>query len=577
MVYSNIVDLEAPCDVIDFGLEVNHLGGMGITEFFRSMHIVDTTNYNGVVDWKYQVIAKNPSASAQIITLKRVTGFSWSPDVFETENALELEIPAGTTGYTLYTPDFEPTTGEWKYYWSVPDVPSLAVITGRPVPTQIGATDTLVWRPLCNRTMVGAFNDHMGATGSRGDTAWHSTSYAGTFYWKPELYLANTVSLILEGTIGSSFGGVVGALALYDITAGALVAGTELKVTSGGAFRWPQSMVERLEFSPSLLTANHLYKLVYRRVGSWGGGITTDWLTAALLGRACLYIKLAGMYQAEVVWRVAKATSGPVVYNEGSSRARIAGTVGSMGVLNYVKNETCSAADFYWIEDPLVDFFITDDGDRISGDASEATDIPESNARQEPVADLLPILSDDWKDNFISNHIFTQRVRPANAGGDANALWTLVCVSYLPASPECVSVSASIDPASMAITGTGSGTAGIEWRIVRLSDSSVLASGTGESASFVFTGEFDVEYQLQFSNGTTWSASGCTFTFEEVIIPPPVIPELPELCVCPGLEAEVSVANPTIVRCQLHNPIKATIDQEQIEAIIRCAVRNIKT
>jgi hypothetical protein len=66
------------------------------------------------------------------------------------------------------------------------------------------------------------------------------------------------------------------------------------------------------------------------------------------------------------------------------------------------------------------------------------------------------------------------------------------------ASPACLWVSATIDSATMVVTGTGLGENATEWKVVRLSDNAIMASGVGNNASFSFVGAYGVTYQLQY-------------------------------------------------------------------------------
>ncbi len=70
-----------------------------------------------------------------------------------------------------------------------------------------------------------------------------------------------------------------------------------------------------------------------------------------------------------------------------------------------------------------------------------------------------------------------------------------------------------MDPNTKLVSGSGSGQ-GDEWRVIRTSDNVVMDNGSGNSASFSYTGDFETEYQLQFRySGGDWSAVGCKFHF----------------------------------------------------------------
>jgi hypothetical protein len=67
-------------------------------------------------------------------------------------------------------------------------------------------------------------------------------------------------------------------------------------------------------------------------------------------------------------------------------------------------------------------------------------------------------------------------------------------------SPACLWVSATIDSSVIPplITGTGLGENATEWRVIRVSDGAIMASGVGNNASFSFPGAYDTVYQLQY-------------------------------------------------------------------------------
>jgi hypothetical protein len=70
---------------------------------------------------------------------------------------------------------------------------------------------------------------------------------------------------------------------------------------------------------------------------------------------------------------------------------------------------------------------------------------------------------------------------------------------HLESAPRCLGVMAvSINEETMVITGLGLGSGAATWKIIRQSDSEVMASGTGNSVSFSFVGEFYTRYELIF-------------------------------------------------------------------------------
>jgi hypothetical protein len=109
-------------------------------------------------------------------------------------------------------------------------------------------------------------------------------------------------------------------------------------------------------------------------------------------------------------------------------------------------------------------------------------------------------------------------------------------------SPACLSVTASIDSATLLITGTGTGFAATLWRVIRTSDNAVMDSGSGVSASFSFAGVYDTVYQLQFyGNDGVWTSDGCTFTFAgNTLVPCNDIPCSVPKCIPTGTLVEYS-------------------------------------
>lgn len=427
------MDLIVPYDVVDLGMEVNHLGGMGTTEFFRGMFIIDTDDHDGQCSWKHQVVAKNASGIEQTITLKRVTQLVWgtgdpSSDVFATENFAQYSI-APNAAFTLQKPVFAPQAGLNRYFWSIPDVVGLSVYTGRPVCTQLGATRSMFWRPLANAVGPGAFNEYI-ALGPDGGT-WIIGPWVGgfgNFYWDASLFKADSLQIVLEAAIASSYGGVLADVQMFDLTANAAVPGSLGTIKSGGSFRYPAGVADRVTFDASKLIDRHLYEFQFRRRSSWGGGYTTEWLTSAFLTRACMFVKAVGVTKCEILYRVAKQTGSEVEAVDSSGRAVIDIPAAAGAKLNYIKTEICSRPDPDFTPAPEEDFWVTDDGTNLSGDGTSAVNVPKSNAHQGPVGALLPIRSADWKDNFVSGHSYCTRTQPTVLGGDANSMWTLVCI-----------------------------------------------------------------------------------------------------------------------------------------------------
>lgn len=419
---ANKLDLIIHNDVVDMGLAVNHLGAQGVTDMFGSMFIVDTWDHDGLVARQVEIEAKNLEYTDQYITLKRVVNFGWNPDSLSTEAMIAVPVPARTTEWTVIRGEFTPTPGSYRYFWSVPDS-SVFLATGRDITYQNGASRTLLWRPVAdaNEGSTAGFNGYL-------DSSWGTPGpwqeVGGTWYWDASAYVANAVSIVLEACCGSTYGGVVTDVCLWDKTTDTIVPDSSFTVLSGGAFRYPASWVERCEFDADNLIDGHLYRMRFRRHNSWGGGVTTDWLSSSLFQRGAFRVRLQGLQQAEVSYRVCKAGGTFVADSRGSSRVRIDLPSGRSKLLR-VRNETCSAAVFNFSSTPEVDYWITDDDARTSGDAGSAIAITDSNAHQGSVADLLPIFSNDFQVDLVPGDYFTYRSIPGVAG-DSASQWTLI-------------------------------------------------------------------------------------------------------------------------------------------------------
>lgn len=445
---AGLIDLIVPIDAVDLGLWPTGGGiigpGMGQEEFMRSMFVIDTADYDGSCSYVHQIIAKNTGITDQVITLKRVTTYVWGDTItFASTPVSTITIPAGTSQWTFFQTPFTPAAGEHRYYWNVPYVggaySDVLEATGRVVIHQTGATKTLIWRPMTDGGEGGGDHANVGIQWSD-PRLWgyygpeDFETCGGTWYWNTSLYAANAISIVMECCAMSSYQQAATEFRLYDLTADMAVPGTNLMVNHGGWGNPPNGYVDRKEFASGLLTNGHLYCSQFRLYTVNGGALS--WiLTSCGYARASFGIRLSGISKCEVVWRVAKCGGGEFPSNHGSSRVRLDAPGGNTELV-YAKNETCSAADFDYTPVPELDYWITDDGHLSVGDGSSATNIPNSNAHQDPVADLLPIFSADWKDDLVWGHFYCQRGVPAVAGGDANSLWTLICLGFRPITPD---------------------------------------------------------------------------------------------------------------------------------------------
>lgn len=427
---SSEIDIFHDLDVCDISMRPNHVGGMGVPDFLGQSFILNPDDYNGICDYSLNIIAQNqdPVASHDVVLYQIIDAFGGTYSVSST-----ITIPADTTAWTYFKVPWTPAAGSNAYFWHVPDVgggySSVLVSTARVILKQYGATNTLLWRPVTGGlegsvapTGGSAVNEPIGFSWGSPDV-WHSCG--GTWYWNASLYQANGVSIVLEATTGSSYAGVDTDVCLWDLTVDTIVPGSTFSIHSGGWFSSPAAICARTELSAALLSTGHLYEMRFRRHNSWGGGVTTDWLSNSGFYRGMFGIRLIGISSCEVVYRVSKGAGTFVPQTMGSSRCLIENP-GGHSLVTYLKNETCSQAVFNHAADSQADYWITDDGHLLSGDAATAATVADSNAHQPSDGTVLPHFSADWKSVFVSGDMYTARQEPTTVGGDPSSVWTLV-------------------------------------------------------------------------------------------------------------------------------------------------------
>ena len=111
------------------------------------------------------------------------------------------------------------------------------------------------------------------------------------------------------------------------------------------------------------------------------------------------------------------------------------------------------------------------------------------------------------ENNFILE--FRNDGLPANQYGEGACTFTME--SRMDA--MCSDFQAQISDGT--ISGSAVGEEAVAWRVIDLSDESVLDSGAGTTASFSFAGERGADYQVQFQNAdSSWWEYGCKFNFK---------------------------------------------------------------
>lgn len=101
--------------------------------------------------------------------------------------------------------------------------------------------------------------------------------------------------------------------------------------------------------------------------------------------------------------------------------------------------------------------------------------------------------------------------------GEATAHRSFTFVNEFIVESACDSNEATLDEATMSVSGHAEGR-GIGWQVINTATSTVLDEGPGNVAHYSFeNGAYEAVYQVQYlsNDGTTWSTTGCLFTFEE--------------------------------------------------------------
>jgi len=127
-------------DIIDIGMEPSSgTGGMGVTKFTRASFYFDPSEYGGTCSFSFQIIANNSNGTDSTVTIEETASGTVVGSIV---------VPANTSDNPLIEGTFAPQVGLKSYY---PNVPlGVKVFTGRVAIEQIGASKTVLWRPLMN-------------------------------------------------------------------------------------------------------------------------------------------------------------------------------------------------------------------------------------------------------------------------------------------------------------------------------------------------------------------------------------------------------------------------------------------
>jgi hypothetical protein len=504
-------------DFVDQGYNplAGPLGGGAEKYGIKCAFLWDTTKLDGSPVYYYEFTVDNPSADAGRVALGRIDSWVTEPSVTELTGS-SISIP-GSTGPTRYRvgPVTIPAGNFYAPIGSllIPVVENPGTVTGagmtmysgRLVITQTDATKTRVWRPLVN-----------GPEGS-GDCYYCQSDLllgavgvpvfpSNSGFWRrlDSDFIAATRSYMIQSNISGTGSGTLSTtfgFGLYNATALQRIMNSYATRVPPGYFSEPQFDWWNVAFSADSQFLNNT-------------DIQWFWeqLEPVLLGTgklygAGLYIDLTGIEKITTWARVSKGTGTSTGgFAETVHTARVLGAdfSGATALFTEISGQVETAAVVGKVQ--LQSAGTSDSAQTGSDIAGTQVNISSVNRQAIRSSPFSPALIS------ATTRVIARSSLASGSGDDVREDWILLGATWETAA-VCNGVSADINTSTLLVTGTGTGT-GVAWRVVRTSDSAVMASGSGTSASFSFTGAYGVTYQLQFqSAGGTWSSAGCLFSF----------------------------------------------------------------
>jgi hypothetical protein len=302
--YSNVanatpigVHLEVPVEMMDSGVVAN----TSATTWLRTRSTLNTTDYDGTLTYRFEVICTNTSTSARVVSLVDSSGASKAT----------VTVAASTAVPTRFENIWTPNTGADNYRVSTPAVASgvLTCFTARMKIQQVNATKTKIYIPLVSDDYNAADNDTSVNGGSVDTTT--SNVYAPVTPGHYSLWTkdsskfadlaAGTPWTFEVVTAGELTGGRV---ALFNRNTGIMVTGTEVN---------PSTLTQdlfTLSFADNAVqfTNGNSFEVRMRRAS---GGTTR----IQHLYRAGLWVKLTNLNKADIYYRTSRAvaTSSSIV------------------------------------------------------------------------------------------------------------------------------------------------------------------------------------------------------------------------------------------------------------------------
>ena len=324
-VFAPGVNLEVPIELLDVGASSQ----TGPLTFSRSRTSLNTSDYDGVVSFSFEVITTNNSTATKNIYLVDSSGTALA----------NVVVPPGTSVPTRMRVGFNPTIGANDYRIKLDgtiNLDELNAYVARILVKQVGATQTKIYVPMTGGYAANAIDTDDSTAASDGSiygTGIYNQNASYYFsLWKKnnsafsQLAPANpyTFEAVLSTSTANS---TTASASLFNYTTGNQIFASEVTTTSASP-----SLVS-ISFSDSAANFANLDDIEVRVKNS--GANSGSWIY-----RSGIWIKLTNLTHAEVYYRYSKLIwlnsshqlqyqwnmvlldkslfDSPMIYNEGS-------------------------------------------------------------------------------------------------------------------------------------------------------------------------------------------------------------------------------------------------------------------
>jgi fibronectin type 3 domain-containing protein len=279
------LNLQLPIELTDRALASD----VAQQAFFSTQTTIDTTAYDGVVTYDFELVVTNTDTVSRTVELVDNGGTPIA----------SLAVPSGTSNPSRLRASFTPTAGSNVYRVRLPATPSAGLVqvsSARAWVTQIGATKTKLYIPLLasgaaptsvdtdpiSTSAFLGYTDLTEATLFKRDTSVY-TSLSDYNPWELETVVAVT-------------GAAVGSVTLYDASLGAVVTDTETVFSSLSPTLVNSPFDEGVTNFGTPNELENFQVSVACQTGCSGG--------AATIYKAGLWVSLTGMAHLQIVERI---------------------------------------------------------------------------------------------------------------------------------------------------------------------------------------------------------------------------------------------------------------------------------